>query len=53
MEYPSMKFYENKEKTEPVAEQILEVLLRNKISYIECQEALEIAMDKLMLTCPH
>lgn len=53
MEYPNRKVYEYEEKTEPVAEQILEVLLRNKISYLECQEALEIAMDKLMLTCPN
>lgn len=53
MDYPSRNFYEYREKTEPIAEQLLAVLLESGNRYLECLEALEIAKDKLLLTYPH
>ncbi len=52
MEYPNNKYYEYREKTEPLAEDLMKVLIGSKKSYLECLEALEIAKDKLLLTFP-
>lgn len=52
IESPSVKYYETKETSEPVAEEIVSVLINSKKSYLECLQALEIAKDKLLLTYP-
>lgn len=46
------KCYETQKTAEPVAEEIVSVLINSKKSYKECLQALEIAKDKLLLTFP-
>lgn len=52
MEYPNRKVYDNAEITEPIAEELVNLLINKKISYLDCFEVLEIAMDKIKFTYP-
>lgn len=52
MEDPQLKIYTTKERSEPIADSILNLLIKEKLSYFESIEALKIAKDKLLFTYP-
>lgn len=50
MEFPSGKVYETKEDSEPIAEEIVKLIVSKNKSYLCAMDALEIARDKLLTT---